>query len=67
MNATSHRSLGTASGPEARAASHRIPGLFDFPQAGHRRRSTVLSQFVESLVAPQRHGQRPQSTLSGVK
>lgn len=66
MNTTAHRSLGTASVQEPRAASHRIPGLFDFPQAGHRRRRTVLSQFVESLVAPARHGQIASSTLSGV-
>jgi len=33
---------------------HRIPGLFDIPQVGRRRRRAELSEFVESLTAPLR-------------
>lgn len=33
---------------------HRIPGLFDIPQVGRRRRRAELSEFVESLTAPRR-------------
>lgn len=37
-----------------RPPSRRVPGLFDFPAAGHRRSHDELSKFVESLIAPQR-------------
>lgn len=33
---------------------HRIPGLFDIPQVGRRRRRAELSELVESLSAPLR-------------
>ena len=33
---------------------HRIPGLFDIPQVGRRRRRSELSELVESLSAPLR-------------
>lgn len=33
---------------------HRIPGLFDIPQVGRRRRRAELSELVESLTAPLR-------------
>lgn len=33
---------------------HRIPGLFDIPQVGRRRRRAELSELVECLSAPRR-------------
>lgn len=47
---------------------HRIPGLFDIPQVGRRRRRAELSDFVESLIAPQRTGAgTPPSANTGAR
>jgi len=37
-----------------RPGPRRIPGLFDIPAAGCRRRPDELSKFVETLIAPTR-------------
>lgn len=37
-----------------RPGPSRIPGLFDIPAAGCRRRADELSSLVETLIAPTR-------------
>ncbi len=37
-----------------RPGPSRIPGLFDIPAAGCRRRTDELSSLVETLIAPTR-------------
>lgn len=45
---------------------HRVPGLFDIPQVGRRRRRAELSELVESLRAPMRLIERvAPATLTG--
>ncbi len=54
MNLSSQRRRPASRDFAVRPGPRRIPGLFDFPAAGCRRRPDELSKFVESLIAPTR-------------
>jgi hypothetical protein len=50
----SHAQTRSSRTPPLRPGPSRIPGLFDIPAAGCRRRADELTSFVETLIAPNR-------------